>query len=124
LNDAVVNKLPVSIGVELTLTANVDVSPFVKVIVLPTADAVTNDKLVEVNKLAVAEFNEEVTLANVVSFVSCEAVNAFNELMSVDAALPVSTVMLNVDASPFVNVIVLRFTDAVTNELAVIADVT
>jgi uncharacterized protein YggT (Ycf19 family) len=124
LNDAVVNKLPVSIGVELTLTANVDVSPFVKVIVLPTADAVTNAKLAEVNKLAVAEFNEEVTLAKVVSFVSCEAVKLFNAVMSVVTALPVLTIMLNVDASPFVNVIVLRFTDAVTNELAVIADVT
>ena len=39
-------------------------------------------------------------------------------------ALPVSTIMLNVLASPFVNVIVLRLTEAVTNELAVIAEVT
>ena len=50
--------------------------------------------------------------------------NAFREVKSVVVPLPVLTVMLNVDASPFVNVIVLRFTDAVTNELAVIADVT
>ena len=39
-------------------------------------------------------------------------------------ALPVLTVILNVDASPLVNVIVFKFADAVTNELAVIADVT
>jgi len=37
--------------------------------------------------------------------------------------LPVSTVKANVDASPFVNVIVFRFTDAVTIEDAVIAEV-
>ena len=74
----------------------------------------------------VYEFNEEVTLAKVKSFVSCEAVNAFNELMSVvpPPPLPVLTVMLNVLASPFVNVIVFKFTLAVTNELAVIAEVT
>jgi hypothetical protein len=126
--DAVTNKLPVFV-VPLPLTSgittpNVDASPFVNVKVFPLKDAVTNAKLAEVNKLAVALFNEDVTLANVEFFVSCEAVNAFNEVKSVVTALPVLTVMLNVDASPFVNVIVLRFTDAVTNELAVIADVT
>jgi hypothetical protein len=43
LNDAVVAKLPVSIAAATTLTLNVDASPFVKVIVLPDADAVTNE---------------------------------------------------------------------------------
>ncbi len=63
---------------------------------------------------------------NVAFFVSCDAVNAFNDVKSAvpPPPEPVLTVILNVDASPFVNVIVLRFTEAVTNELAVIADVT
>jgi hypothetical protein len=38
--------------------------------------------------------------------------------------LPVLTVMLNVLASPFVNVIVFKLTLAVTNELAEIAELT
>jgi hypothetical protein len=115
--------LPLTSGIT---TPNVVVSPFVNVKVFPAKDAVTNVKLAEVNKLAVAEFNEEVTFSNVVFFVSCDAVNAFNELISVvpPPPLPVLTVMLNVDASPLVNVIVFKFTLAVTNELAVIADVT
>ena len=123
----VVIKLPVSIVLPLIsgiTTPNVDVSPFVNVRVFPLNDAVTNDKLADVNKLAVALFNEEVTLANVLFFVSCEAVKLFNAVMSVVTALPVLTTILNVDASPLVKVIVFKFTDAVTNELAVIADVT
>jgi hypothetical protein len=56
LNDAVVAKLPVSIVAATTLTLKVDASPFVKVIVLPTADAVTKLKLAEVNRDDVAEF--------------------------------------------------------------------
>ena len=47
--------------------------------------------------------------------ISCDEVNSLSAVI----LEPVSTVMSNVDASPFVNVIVFRFTEAVVNKLPV-----
>ena len=64
--EPVVAKLPVFIVLPLTsgiTTPNVDVSPFVNVKVFPLNEAVTNDKLAEVNKLAVALFRFVIEVA-------------------------------------------------------------
>jgi len=89
---SVVTALPV-----LTIILNVVLLPFVKVIVLRFTEAVVNPKLAEVNKLAVAVFNEDVTLANVVSFVSCEEVKLFKLLIDTNAdALNVFKLVIDV----------------------------
>ena len=113
----------------LTVIANVVLSPFVNVIVLRLTEAVVKLKLADVNKLAVAVFNDEVlapTAVNLVStdavyvarvefFVSCDAVKALSEVISVapPPQLPVLTVIAKVVLLPFVKVIVLRLTLAV-----------
>jgi hypothetical protein len=51
--------------------------------VFPLNEAVVNPKLADANKLAVALFRDDVTLANVISFVSCDEVNEFNEVNGV-----------------------------------------
>jgi hypothetical protein len=116
-------------------TLNVDVSPFVNVkfLVPVLNDAVIKLKLVEVNKDAVAVFmllidilTDALLVSKLLTLWLLEEVYALND--AVVAKLPVSiaaatTLTLNVVPLPFVKVIVLPAADAVTNELAVIADV-
>jgi hypothetical protein len=126
--------LPLTSGIT---TPNVDESPFVNVKVFPAKDAVVKPKLAEVNKDDVAEFILVIDVFTLALFASKEVtlwsfdcVYALNE--EVVTKLPVLIVLPltsgittpNVDASPLVNVNVLPLKDAVTNELAVIADVT
>jgi len=69
----------VPVGVPLPLTSgittpNVVPSPFLNVRVLPVNDAVVKPKLADVNKLAVAVFNEDVLTPTDVNLVSIDAV--------------------------------------------------